>query len=129
MIVKNFSRHIFNEDQKEILTKIGFKYEDGCRSPFFKSYKDLIFETNNQVSSLVAPMGMILEALALGKKWTATIIDWVADQGARDLGRFAVNGMRIFNIKDGKIELVYSFSFKPSVETDFRTGISIPYSL
>lgn len=131
--VKNFSRHKFNSDQLDALSKKGSKMSlqrNHALSPFFKDSADLIRQTQHGICSLVAPMGLLLEAIASGNAisgWNAIIIDWVADEAARKRGRFATRGMRIFRVDEGSVELIHSATFDPEVENDYKTGEEFPY--
>lgn len=127
--VKNFSRHRFNGDQRCALLENNYTPEDGARSPFFKNARDLTEQTQGEIASIVAPMGMLLEALATGHifGWDTTIINWIADEDARKRGRFAVRGMQVFQVQDGKVILLNQVEIDPLVESDFKTGEEFPY--
>lgn len=134
MKVKNFSRHPFNTDQIKALLAAGFTPDMNCENPFFESAEDLIQKTDGTISSIVAPMGMLLEALSKEKnmKWVVTIIDWTADKFARNRGRFATRGMKIFDVywdsKTGNsVKMIKNVIISPTVENDFKTGAEIPY--
>lgn len=128
MEIKNFSRHNFNSDQKSWASAHG--YEVGATlAPFFTSAQDFIQKVGGTVSSVVCPMGILLEALASGKMddLTTTIIDWVADQGARKRSHFAVAGVRVFQIQSGNVVLISSETITHTVENDFNSGEEFPY--
>jgi hypothetical protein len=128
-ICRNYSRHPFNSDQRTALISVGLIPEEGARAPFFKDSSDLIKKTEGQVASLVAPMGLLLEALAADEtgKWSAIIVDWTADESARKRGCFAARAMRVFSIGWGVVMLEKTIPIEPTKENDFRTGEELLY--
>lgn len=131
-MVKNFSRHPFNTDQKALLTEAGYEFNDEIIAPFFRDAKDFVKQTTGEISqtiSVVAPMNILLEVLASeeNQNYNATLLVWRADEIARKRGRFATRGLQLFHILHRKIILLASYDAIPTVENDFKTGEEFPY--
>lgn len=131
-VVHNFSRHDFNTDQRSWLELKNYPYTEP-KSPFFTDVRDFMTRVNGKTFSLVAPSGLILEAIATTEAdcdkppLTATIISWVADEDARIRGRFAVTGVRVFEVAKGVVELIEAYDITPTVENNFNDGTEFPY--
>ena len=130
MLIRNFSRHDLNADQFDLLKKI---FGDDVEvspplKPFFRSAKHLARSINGATSCLVAPSSLLLEAMAESLLDEATIIAWVADEDARERGRFACRGMNVFWISlTGGVVWDASQTCSPTVEQNLRTGEVFPY--
>lgn len=126
-MVKNFSRHKFNKDQENILMELGYKYDDEVLNPFFKDAIDFAQQTNGSICSLVAPLGIVLECIALGEQYSSRILIWKADKDARARNRFATRGVTIFSIHNGAVYKTGDIVYTPTVENDFQTGEEFEY--
>lgn len=125
--IRNFSRHPFSKDQKKALK--GHFGQKGRRTtygkpeaPFFTSGADLAKKIGGQVGALVVPTDMFLDAHIAGLlDEGTTLVFWNAHNGARQRGRHATTGMKVYTLKDGQWK-VDSYTVKPTVEVDFKTG-------
>lgn len=126
-MIKNYSRHKFNIDQKNILNEIGYKYNDEVLNTFFQSAIDFARQTNGEVCSLVAPLGIVLECIAMGEQYSSRILVWKADKNARNRNHFAVRGVTIFNIHNGSVYKTGEVAWTPTVENDCQSGEEFLY--
>lgn len=122
MIIKNFSRHPFNTDQKALLEKAGYEYTEQVLSPLLSL--DAIMEEIQCCDFSLSYEVPLFIALRLAKNYLARdMIVW--DYIVREK-RFAVKGLSVFN-PACDFRLKYLLSIMPTVENDIKTGIEFPF--